>query len=112
MYKVIGNLFVSLVHFFLAYIYFILALIINDIPILFILLIIIIIIKLFYIYFGRCILTIYEYNDHFSPLVELFSKTLTTTHLKHCVVEEILINIGLLITLNKLAVLMFYNYYF
>jgi len=112
MYKIICNLFCSFIHFLLAYIYFILALVINDIPILVILLIIIIIIKLLYIYFGRCILTIYEYNDHFSPLVELFSKTLTTTNLNHNVVEEILINIGLLVTLNKLVFLIFYNYYF
>jgi hypothetical protein len=68
------------------------------------------IIKISYCIFGRCILTLYEYNEHFAPLAEILSNTLSS-NLEDKISEEILINIGLLIILNKLLVLFFLNYY-
>ena len=69
------------------------------------------IIKFFYYFFGRCVLTLYEYNDYFSTMAELLSKTLTGINLGDKITEEVLINIGILMVLNKLIVLINYNYY-
>jgi len=104
------NLLMSFLHFAMTYIFFITILISNDIKILLILLVIMSIIKFFYYFFGRCVVTLYEHNNHFSTMAELFSNTLTT-NLAEKKTEEILINVGVLIILNKLLVLIFYNYY-
>ena len=106
----IFNLFVSFIHFILTYGIFITALVSNNIKVLFILLVIMNIIKILYCCIGRCVLTLYEYNDYFSPVAELFSKTLTTK-LPDKQSEEVVINVGLLIILNKLLFLSIYNYY-
>lgn len=106
----IFHLIISLLHFLLCYIIFMLALISNKIPILLILLIIMIIIRFLYFVFGRCIVTLWEYNDHFSCIAELYSKILTPD-LDDKKSEEIIINIGILILLNKLLFLTLYNYY-
>ena len=105
------NLFVSFIHFFIAYVFFITVLVSNNIQILFILLVLMSIIKFFYYFFGRCVLTLYEYNDYFSTMAELLSKTLTGINLGDKITEEVLINIGILMVLNKLIVLINYNYY-
>ena len=104
------NLFCSFLHFVLAYIIFIVVLITNNTKILFITLIIMSIIKYLYYFFGRCVLTLYEYNNHFSTLSQLFSNTLTH-ELDDKRAEEVIINIGILMILNKLLVLLIYNYY-
>jgi len=44
-------------------------------------------------------------------MAELLSKTLTSKNLGDKVTEEILINIGILMILNKLIVLLIYQYY-
>jgi hypothetical protein len=108
--SVIFNLFVSLLHFLLTYAIFIIVLISNDTKILFIMLIIMFIIKYFYYFFGRCILTLYEYNNYFPTIAEVFSSTLTNK-LPDKKSEEVIINIGVLMILNKLLVLLIYNYY-
>jgi len=108
--KLIVNLFVSMIHFILSYAVFTCALVSNNIKTLFILLVLMSIIKISYCLFGRCILTLYEYNEHFAPLAEILSNTLSY-NLDDQKSEEILINIGLLILLNKLLVLFFLNYY-
>ena len=107
---IIFNLFVSFIHFILTYGILITALLSNNIKVLFSCLVIMNVIKIMYSCIGRCILTLYEYNDYFPPVVELFSKTLTT-NLPDKQSEEIVINIGLLIILNKLVFLLIYNYY-
>jgi hypothetical protein len=107
---IIFNLFVSVIHFILTYGIFITALVSNNIKVLFVLLVIMNIIKILYFCIGRCVLTLYEYNNYFSPVAELFSKTLTT-NLPDKQSEEIVINVGLLIILNKLLFLSIYNYY-
>jgi hypothetical protein len=104
------NLYVSLIHFILAYVLFLTATISNNFKVLLSLLVIISIIKFAFYFFGRCILTLYEYNDHFAPIAKLLSYTLTT-NINDKKAEEILINIGILIILNKLLFLIFYKHY-
>lgn len=104
------NLFFSFIHFILTYVVFSLLLISNDTKILFFLLLLMSIIKISYFLFGRCVLTLYEYNEYFSPIAQLLSNTLTF-NLDDKRTEEVLINIGLLIALNKLIILFFLKYY-
>ena len=68
------------------------------------------IIKISYFIFGRCVLTLYENNKYFSSVAELISNVLTI-NLDEKRSEEIIINIGLLIVLNKLLILLFFKYY-
>jgi len=105
------NLLVSFLHFTITYTFFITILISNNIKILFVLLVMMTLIKYLYYFFGRCVLTLYEYNDYFSSMAELLSKTLTGKNLGDKITEEILINIGILMILNKLIVLLFYQHY-
>ena len=97
------KLLVSLIHFILAYIIFLTSLISNNINILVVILIILSAIKFSYYYFGRCILTLLEDNKYAS-IATLFSNSLTK-NINDKIGEEIIINIGLLIILNKLLVL-------
>lgn len=104
------NLFISLIHFILAYVLFLTAAVSNNLKVLLSLLVIISMIKFAFYFFGRCVLTLYEYNNHFAPIAKLLSYTLTT-NINDKKAEEILINVGLLIILNKLLFLIFYKYY-
>ena len=104
------NIFFSILHFLLTYIVFSILLISNDTKILFILLLLMSVIKMLYCFFGRCVLTLYEYNEYFSPITQLLSNTLTY-ELDDKRTEEVLINIGLLIALNKLLIILFFKYY-
>lgn len=104
------NIFFSVLHFLLTYIVFSILLISNNTKVLFILLLLMSIIKILYCLFGRCVLTLYEYNEYFSPISQLLSNTLTYK-LDDKRTEEILINIGLLIALNKLLIIFFLKYY-
>jgi len=104
------NLFISFIHLILTYGVFITALISNRIKVLFGLLILMTIIKFSYWFLGRCVLTLYEYNNHFSSISEIISNILTC-NLDDKRTEEIVINLGLLIILNKLLVLLFFKYY-
>uniref|UniRef100_A0A6C0JWG2 TLC domain-containing protein n=1 Tax=viral metagenome TaxID=1070528 RepID=A0A6C0JWG2_9ZZZZ len=104
------NLFVSLIHFILAYGIFISILISNDFKLLISILVIMLLVKISFSVFGRCILTLYEYNSYFATTSKLLTNTLTHD-INDKTGEEILINIGLLIILNKLLFLTFYKYY-
>jgi hypothetical protein len=106
------NLFMSFFHFAITYVFFITILFTNNVKILFILLVIMSVIKYLYYFLGRCVLTLYEYNDYFSTMAELFSKTLTNNNLGDKITEEVLINVGILMILNKLILLIIYNYYY
>jgi hypothetical protein len=44
-------------------------------------------------------------------MADLFSKTLTTNNLGDKITEEVLINTGILMILNKLIILIIYQYY-
>lgn len=104
------NIVASFIHFILTYILFITALITNNINILVIILLILSIIKFSYYYFGRCILTLIEDNNYYASIVTLFSNSLTKD-IHDKIGEEIIINIGLLISLNKLLFLFLIEYY-
>lgn len=108
--NIIVNLFISLIHFTLAYGIFITALVTNDFKLLITVLVILILVKVSYSIFGRCILTLYEYNSLFAPTAQLLSYTLTN-NIDDKTGEEILINIGILILLNKMLFLIVYKYY-
>jgi hypothetical protein len=104
------NLFITFIHVILTYGVFISALISNKINVLLGLLILTTLIKIAYWFFGRCILTLYENNNFFPSMCEIISNVLTQDlDDKRC--EEIVINIGLLIILNKLLVLIFFKYF-
>lgn len=107
---IIFNLHISFIHFILAYGILITTLVSNNLNVLIALLIIMSLVKFAFYIFGRCVLTLYEYNNHFAPIVKLMSNTLTD-NINDKNGEEILINIGILIILNKLFVLMLYKYY-
>lgn len=104
------NLYISLIHFILAYGILITSIISNNIKVLIFLLIIMSLIKFSFYIFGRCVLTLYEYNQQFAPVAKLLSNTLTN-NINDKKSEEILINIGLLILLNKLFFLIIYKYF-
>lgn len=108
--SVLCNLYISFMHFILAYGILITALVSNDIKVLLFLLVIMSLIKFAFYIFGRCILTLYEYNSYFAPAAKLLANTLTKD-IDDKKSEEILINTGLLIILNKLFFLTFYKHY-
>ena len=68
------------------------------------------IVKCSFNYFDRCILSLFEENDYFANTAELLGKCLARNFNKK-EIEEILINISILITLNKLFFLILYDYY-
>jgi len=104
------HLFFSFIHFVFTYIIYMITLLSNNIHVLSLLLVIMIIVKIMHIYFGRCILTLVEYNNTFAPVARLVSKSLTGG-LNDSESEEFLINLGLMLLLNKLLFLMCYLYY-
>lgn len=108
---ILFNLHISFIHFILAYGILITTLISNDFKVLIGLLVIMSSVKFAFYIFGRCILTLYEYNNHFAPIVKLLSHTLSNNINNDKTGEEILINIGILIILNKLFFLTLYRYY-
>jgi hypothetical protein len=108
--KLLFNLFISFIHFVLAYGLLMTAILSNNIKILISVLIIMSMIKFAFYFFGRCILTLYEYNPYFAPVSKLLSYTLTN-NITDKKGEEILINAGILIVLNKIFALTIYNYY-
>jgi hypothetical protein len=68
-------------------------------------------VKISYLFFGRCFLTLYEDNEHFANAPTLLTRTITNLELKDIHVENILINLGLLVILNKILILLVINYY-
>jgi hypothetical protein len=106
----IKNILWILIHCLFTYVVLSLALISNNIKILTILLIIMSIIKFMYYYFGRCIVTCLEDNKIFNNSAELFGNTILENP-KNKDVEEILINMGNFIIINKIIVLSLIKYY-
>lgn len=109
--SVIFNLFMSYIHFVFAYSIFMAILVSNDLRILMAILILMAMVKISFFLFGRCVITLFEYNDHFATTARLMSSTLTTS-ISDKKGEEILINIGMLSVLNKILFLMIYRYYY
>ena len=106
----IKNILWILIHCLFTYIVLSLALISNDIKILTILLIVMSIIKFMYYYFGRCIVTHLEDNKLFNNSAELFGNTILQNP-KNKDVEEIVINMGNYIIINKIIILLIIRFY-
>lgn len=104
-------LFVSFIHFIFCFFIFMAALISNNINLLTFLLVVMSITKILYWMNGRCFLTSYEKNNYFSNTPKLFSKILTNVELKETDVELLLINISILIILNKIFWVILLSYY-
>jgi hypothetical protein len=100
------NLLCSLLHFLLCYIVFIISIISNDIKVLTFLLLLMIYIKILFSMYERCILTILEENEKYSETVTLFIKTLTNYPIPIKEREIIIINIALLLLMNKIFALL------
>jgi hypothetical protein len=108
----IFNLLVSLIHFIFCYAIFLSVLLSNNINVLTFFLIIMIITKIsFWMCGDRCILSLYENNTYFATTAQLLVNTLTNIKLKDEDMELILINIMILIVLNKLYVLLLLSHY-
>lgn len=103
---ILFNLFVSLLHFLLCYIILITSLISNDIKILTFLLILMIYIKILFNMYDRCILTVLEQNDKYSETATLFIKSLTNYPLPIRESEIIVINLAILLIINKIMALL------
>ena len=109
--KYIKNIIWILIHCLFTYTILIISLISNDIRILTSLLIIMSLIKFLFYFNGRCMVTELEENDLFNNSSELFGNTIIYKA-KNKDIEEILINMGNTIIIQKifiLAVLKFYK---
>ena len=107
----VNNIIWILIHMLFTYVVLTVALITNDMKILTILLIIMSAIKFLFYFIGRCMVTSLEENDLFNNSAELLGNTILEKP-KDKDVEEILINIGNMILINKifaLTVLRFYK---
>lgn len=108
---VIFNLGVIFIHFIFCFFIFISVLISNNITVLTFFLIIMILTKICYWIHGRCFVTKYEKNDYFATCAHLLSKTITNVNLDDKEIELLLINIMILIILNKIFMLTMLSYY-
>jgi len=98
------NILVSIFHYLLVLLFLTVLLTTLNMKYLLICFGSIIIAKLLYIYFGYCILTLYEKNKYFPTISTLTSKMLVSINLKDKHIEEIIINLGLLLIINKILI--------
>ena len=104
------NIILILIHFLFTYTVLTISLISNDMKILTILFIIMCIIKFLFYFIGRCMVTSLEDNNLFNNSSELFGNTiLENPNEKN--VEEILINMGNTIIINKIFILSILRFY-
>ena len=107
----------SLFHFILCYGIFITIIVSNNINILIIIFFIMIYVKLLFITYKRCILTIVENgeNNIVDNVVSITFRTLSNEYnnfgLSDKNMETIIINIALLMVVNKLGILYLLKYY-
>ena len=102
---------ITLIHFLFAYFILLTTITVNKINILMFLLVLMSIVKYSFFCFNRCVVSLYETNNHYPTFAELFSKLLTYNSSEK-LIEEITINIILVLILNKLLFLMVYDYYY
>ena len=106
--KISINILVSIIHFIICYSIFVVLIISNDINTQIIIFIIMIFVKLLYHHFGRCFLGLMEDNIWYPNMSTSFIKTLSPLCSINTRDEEILlINFGLLISINKIFLLHF-----
>jgi len=108
--NIILALLISFLHGLLLYSCLSILLISNNIKVIFFILCIALTTKISYTIYGRCIITKYEENKYFHPLFSYLSEPLLygLTNKRR---EEIIINIALLFTINKLLILIILKYY-
>ena len=102
---------ITIIHLLFAYFVLLTAITVNKINILMFLLILMSIVKYSFFCFNRCVVSLYEKNNHYPTFAELFSKLLTYNSSEK-LIEEITINIIIVLILNKLLFLMVYDYYY
>jgi len=106
------NLFVSVIHFTFCFLILTICLISNNINVLTVCLILMILTKLcFWMFDGRCVLSLYETNPHSATTVQIFAKTLTHYKMQDAQVEEIVINGMTILILNKILILALLPHY-
>ena len=106
----IKNIIWIFIHFIFTYIVLTISLISNDMKVLTILFIIMCIIKFLFYFIGRCMVTSLEENELFNNSSELFGNTILQNP-KDKNVEEILINMGNTIIINKIFILSILRFY-
>jgi hypothetical protein len=111
------NLFFSFVHFLLCYGVLMTLIVTNNINILIIIFFIMIYVKLLFLTYKRCILTIVENSENniIDDIVSITFRTLSNDYnnfgLSPQNMELIFINLALLIVVNKLGILYLLKYY-
>ena len=106
----VKNILWILIHFLFTYTILTISLISNDMKVLTIILIIMSIIKFLFYFIGRCMVTSLEENELFNNSSELFGNTILENP-KDKNVEEILINMGNTIIINKIFILSILRFY-
>jgi hypothetical protein len=106
----IKNILWILIHFLFTYAVLTISLISNDMKVLTIMLIIMSVIKFLFYFIGRCMVTSLEENELFNNSSELFGNTILENP-KEKNVEEILINMGNTIIINKIFILSILRFY-
>ena len=104
------NILWILIHFLFTYTVLTISLISNDMKVLTILLIIMSVIRFLFYYIGRCMVTRLEDNELFNNSSELFGNTILENP-KDKNIEEILINMGNTIIINKIFILSILRFY-
>ena len=106
----IKNILWILIHFLFTYTVLTISLISNNMKVLTIMLIIMSVIKFLFYFIGRCMVTSLEENELFNNSSELFGNTILENP-KEKNVEEILINMGNTIIINKIFILSILRFY-
>lgn len=101
---------ISFLHALFTYACLTILLISNNIKIIFVILCFTIGAKISYTINGRCWITKYEENKYFHPLFSYVSEPFLYD-LNYKKREEIVINVALLLTINKLFILIILKYY-
>jgi hypothetical protein len=108
------NYIASLLHFVLCYALYMTMLVTNDIKYLVYCLIILVYIKILFNIYDRCILSVVEENDNYSSIVSLFRAAIIPTaydKISYKDSELMVINLGVLLVLNKIVFLLCIPYF-
>lgn len=111
-FETVKKIFISFLHLLLMYTISLIALISTNEMVVFYALIIMIIIKFNYYLFDRCVLTYLEDGKIYASAAQLFGYTVINKKLNDGDYEEILINIALILLINKLLIMLIIQYYF
>jgi len=107
---VLLNILVSFIHFLGFYSILVIILVNTQMKYLLLCFACLILVKLLYIKFNRCLLTLIEENTYFATVISLTAKTIISIDLNDKYSEELVINIALLLIINKILLLIFLNH--